>query len=422
MAVADEPSQGETMIIEKAAVVLISAVLSFEAIGAVTTIVVDVPSGSHSQRFLYLRPDAPAANIIYLAGGSGILDIQPDGKMGTGTEVKCGPVVRLRDQFAGQGFAVALVDQSSIGEVRQFGDVNEVIRYMQGRDNVPTWLIGGSSSTGPTMSIANALPSASPVGVVLFSPDALAPAIAGSVTRPIQIVYQPLDAFQQASLLFSQLTAATVKEKVALNGGTALGCGYHLFAGLDAEFVATITSFIDRYNGTIGPSTPTVQVVEYRHAAFDHYFITPVAGEIALLDAHAPPFEDWSRTGLSFNVYPNAGAPAGSVAICRFFNDHFAPKSSHFYGPKGSVCDDTIAKFPDWGLEDDKLFNTMLPNATTGACPAGTIPVYRMYNQGMGNAPNHRFVTSLAELQKMINQGWVAEGAGVGVGMCVPAP
>lgn len=165
---------------------------------------------------------------------------------------------------------------------------------------------------------------------------------------------------------------------------------------------------------------PTVSVVEYHHAAFDHYFITPVPGEIALLDAHAPPFEDWSRTGFSFNAYPNAGAPAGSTAICRLFNSHFGAKSSHFYGPKGSVCDDTLRIFPDWSLEDDKLFNTMLPDAATGACPAGTIPVYRMYNQGMGGAPNHRFVTSLAERQKMLDQGFVAEGAGIGVGMCVP--
>ncbi len=38
----------------------------------------------------------------------------------------------------------------------------------------------------------------------------------------------------------------------------------------------------------------------------------------------------------------------------------------------------------------------------------------------MGNAPNHRFVTSSTERQTMINQGWTPEGAGIGVGMCVP--
>ncbi len=193
-----------------------------------------------------------------------------------------------------------------------------------------------------------------------------------------------------------------------------------LVLGLSVGTTDGVYTFSVSGIGGAGGAPATLTVVEFHHAAFDHYFITPVPAEIALLDAHAPPFQDWSRTGFSFNAYVNAGAPAGSVAICRFFNDHFFPKSSHFYAAHGFGCEATIAQFPDWGLEDDKLFNTMLPDGTTGACPAGTIPVYRMYNQGMGAAPNHRFVTSLAERQKMLDQGFVAEGAGIGVGMCVP--
>jgi hypothetical protein len=174
------------------------------------------------------------------------------------------------------------------------------------------------------------------------------------------------------------------------------------------------------YDFTGSGAAATVTVVEYHHSGFDHYFITPVAAEIALLDAHAPPFQDWSRTGHSFKAYVNATAPAASVATCRFFNDHFAPKSSHFYAAHGFGCEDTLALFPDWSLEDDKLFNTMLPDAT-GGCPGGTVPVYRLYNAGMGGAPNHRFVTSLAERQTMLSRGFVAEGNGIGVGLCVPA-
>ncbi len=171
--------------------------------------------------------------------------------------------------------------------------------------------------------------------------------------------------------------------------------------------------------GTSVSAPDTVTVVEYYNAALDHFFITTVVGEVSLLDTKSAPFQDWARTGFSFNSYANATAPASSVAICRFFNDSFAPKSSHFYAPHGLGCEATIASFPDWGLEDDKLFNEMLPDGS-GNCPAGTIPVYRLYNQGMGGAPNHRFVTSLAERQKMINKGYVAEGAGIGVGMCAP--
>ena len=58
--------------------------------------------------------------------------------------------------------------------------------------------------------------------------------------------------------------------------------------------------------------------------------------------------------------------------------------------------------------------------SAAGADFAGTVPVYCLYNNGMGNAPNHRFVTNRAEQKRMLNLGWTAEGAGIGVGMCVP--
>jgi hypothetical protein len=216
------------------------------------------------------------------------------------------------------------------------------------------------------------------------------------------------------------------------NGGTVnyAGADQVTYAALPTDGVnALYTDGTTRPNlatnfagatATVAAGPATVTVVEYHHAAFDHYFITPVADEIAKLDARAPPFEDWSRTGLTFKAYVNASAPAGSNAICRFFNSSFAPKSSHFYAGHGFGCEDTLRLFPDWGLEDDKLFNMMMPDAS-GACPAGTIPVYRLYNQGMGGAPNHRFVTSLAERQKMLDMNYAPEGNGLGVGMCAPA-
>jgi hypothetical protein len=62
--------------------------------------------------------------------------------------------------------------------------------------------------------------------------------------------------------------------------------------------------------------------------------------------------------------------------------------------------------------------------AADGSCPAGTIPVYRLYNNGQGAAPNHRFTTDLATRNAMLarpdGKAWLAEGAGAGVGMCSP--
>jgi len=162
-----------------------------------------------------------------------------------------------------------------------------------------------------------------------------------------------------------------------------------------------------------------VTVVEYLHAGMGHYFITANPAEVAALDAGAPPLDQWSRTGVTFRALAPAGAPVGTVPICRFFNASFAPKSSHFYAPEGLGCETTIAQFPDWGLEDDKVFAAWLPDAA-GNCAAGAVPIYRLYNNGQGGAPNHRFVTTLAERQVMLGRGFVAEGAGIGVGMCVP--
>ena len=53
--------------------------------------------------------------------------------------------------------------------------------------------------------------------------------------------------------------------------------------------------------------------------------------------------------------------------------------------------------------------------------PAGTTPVYRLYNEGQGAAPNHRYTTDLALRSQMIAKGWTPEGLGaLGVIMCAP--
>ena len=66
------------------------------------------------------------------------------------------------------------------------------------------------------------------------------------------------------------------------------------------------------------------------------------------------------------------------------------------------------------------MFNVP-PAAVDGSCAAGTLPVYRLYNNGQGAAPNHRYTTDAALRVQMIAQGWVAEGDGPsGVIMCAP--
>ena len=58
-----------------------------------------------------------------------------------------------------------------------------------------------------------------------------------------------------------------------------------------------------------------------------------------------------------------------------------------------------------------------LPNTTTGACPAGTVPVYRLWNQRFDS--NHRFTTDPVVKAQMVARGYVAEGYGPdAVSMC----
>jgi len=53
-----------------------------------------------------------------------------------------------------------------------------------------------------------------------------------------------------------------------------------------------------------------------------------------------------------------------------------------------------------------------------GACPTGTVPVYRAYNNGFarGVDSNHRITSSQSAIQQVISRGWVDEG----IVMCAP--
>lgn len=161
---------------------------------------------------------------------------------------------------------------------------------------------------------------------------------------------------------------------------------------------------------------PSGNTVEYYHAGFDHHFVTANPQEIAALDAGA--FGGaWRRTGQSFMTHANA--TEGTAPVCRFFSTSFAPKSSHFYTADPEECA-AVRRNPDWQFENI-AFHIPIPD-DNGACPAGTVPVYRLYNNGQTGAPNHRFTTDAATRQASVDQGgFRPEGRGpLGVSMCAP--
>ena len=157
--------------------------------------------------------------------------------------------------------------------------------------------------------------------------------------------------------------------------------------------------------------------VEYYYGPWNHYFMTSLPAEIAALDAGV--ISGWQRTGESFAVYPDGTAQ--TTSMCRFFSGQsFAPKSSHFYTPYQLECSFVQRQWSFvWGFEG-KVTPVQLAD-TFGNCPVGARPLYRLYNNGRGGAPNHRYTTSLTTRAAMISQGWIPEGAGtIGVIACVP--
>ena len=54
----------------------------------------------------------------------------------------------------------------------------------------------------------------------------------------------------------------------------------------------------------VSAPVPAETVVEYYNATLDHYFITPLANEIAALDSGT--IAGWTRTGLAFDASASA--------------------------------------------------------------------------------------------------------------------
>ena len=163
------------------------------------------------------------------------------------------------------------------------------------------------------------------------------------------------------------------------------------------------------------PSLGTAVAVEYYYAEWNFYFVTASSGEIAALDGGA--FGGlWKRTGQTFNVW--TGPVDGALPTCRFMSTGFAPKSSHFYTDDAQECA-SLKAGSAWQFEGI-AFYLRLPSGD-GLCPEGSVALYRLYNNGMGGAPNHRYTVNAAIRDQMLVAGWSFEGNGATKAFaCVP--
>jgi hypothetical protein len=167
---------------------------------------------------------------------------------------------------------------------------------------------------------------------------------------------------------------------------------------------------------------PTAVVVEFYNASLDHYFITIDPQEIADLDSGVHP--GWVRTGLSFLAH--ATPMAGTNSVCRFY---IPPQhgDSHFFSADPAECAAVLQKsltdpnYNGYVYETASAFYVALPDTTSGACPVGTIPVFRLWNDRADS--NHRYTTDATIRAQMIAGGYVSEGYGPsGVAMCAQSP
>lgn len=161
-----------------------------------------------------------------------------------------------------------------------------------------------------------------------------------------------------------------------------------------------------RATGSVAPGPVTS--IEFYHAVLDHYFISALAPDIDALDSGR--LAGWTRTTRSFKVYPTqASGGAGVGPVCRIYIPP-GRGDSHFFSASPTECAETITKFPFMQLETDAAFFVGLPNTTTGACPAATVPVYRVWNNRADS--NHRYMTDRALRDSAVAAGGIAEGYG----------
>ena len=168
---------------------------------------------------------------------------------------------------------------------------------------------------------------------------------------------------------------------------------------------------------------------EFYNRSQDKFFMTSDPVEIALLPSSA--FPGWLPTGEGFNAISADAAAAAvkSVAVptspvCRFY---IPPEhgDSHFFSADPAQCQQVLdlratnPSFSGYIEETANAFLVYLPDLVTGACPAGTIPIYRLWNRRFDS--NHRYTANPSIKAQMVAKGYAPEGYGPNaVAMCSP--
>jgi len=187
----------------------------------------------------------------------------------------------------------------------------------------------------------------------------------------------------------------------AFASGSACGVSGQCGAGLlDASLALQST-----LPGVAVAPPGTVPVIEYYRADKDHYFMSADAAEIAFVDSVLA--GTFQRTGELFYAWVDPQlAPAGAVPVCRFSAAGLI--DSHYFTADAAECQFMLTHYPGiWTLELPAAFYVLPPDAN-GACAAGTLPVYRFFDNRQD--ANQRHTIDLSVRRAMLNRAWVPQG------------
>ena len=133
----------------------------------------------------------------------------------------------------------------------------------------------------------------------------------------------------------------------------------------------------------------------------------------------------WTRTGRGFTVFPSqaSGGPASARSAAstsrRSMAIRISSRRRRPSAPTSSARSRSIRTTATTSTNRRTCSTSSLPDSGTGACPADTVPVYRLWNQRADS--NHRYTTDPGIKTAMLAKDYVAEGYGPGVAMCSTA-
>ncbi|BBF87793.1 hypothetical protein DLM_4221 [Aquitalea magnusonii] len=221
-------------------------------------------------RLLLLEPEGKAqASLILFTGGEGVLRLGDDGQLHAGAG---NFLVRTRQQWAAQGFQVAVVDAPSDhadnlnqGDFRSSAehaqDIALVIAQLRQRAAVPVWLVGTSRGTTSAAAVAIRLQDKVD-GVVLTSTinrgrGSVADLALPQLTQPVLVVQHQHDQckvtlYQHVQPVMDGLQSSRSKELLLLDGGVDKGdpCqpwAAHGYNGIEAEVVEKVARWIRQH-------------------------------------------------------------------------------------------------------------------------------------------------------------------------------